>query len=201
MIARSSKFILRISQDFRTLNSQPASKLHELQQHTTMSVANNDTEQMSDIYDELIADAAEAETQRDAALARVAELEDKLRARGDGYPSFGRGDIVRLEGVQEQQPGMARWCLSTAYSCEFTIDAPANIDLYDYHRDTIRETHIRHGNLYIHMKDGTSYECKMMGRTIDIDHRYIDECITPATIAVTMGPQGEPTEDYDADYA
>ena len=46
---------------------------------TTMSVANNDTEQMSAIMDKLIADAVKAESQRDAALARVAELEERIR--------------------------------------------------------------------------------------------------------------------------
>ena len=79
-----------------TATTQDAAEDGGLQRHTIMSVANNDTEQLSDIMDELISDATEAESQRDAALERVAELvlvlenqEDKIkwvdRQNGWGY--------------------------------------------------------------------------------------------------------------------
>eukprot|EP01049_Picozoa_sp_SAG25_P006274 SAG25_NODE_465_length_7765_cov_162.049048_1_plen_270_part_00 len=111
-------------------------------------------------------------SQRDAALARVAELEAKLAdiipSAPTHEPCVGR-DEACLETPEERKPGMARWTLSGQYDFYFTIDLPADIDLRD-----CKSIHTRHSRCYVWVDDETCHDCTMT-RTIDIDKVHYDE--------------------------
>jgi hypothetical protein len=128
-----------------------------------MQAERQPTEEYAEVMNKAIADAAEAEAQRDAALVCVVQLEAQLRAT----PRLA-GDGVTLEEPGECKPGMARWALSGHYRFDASIDVPANVDLHDC------QLRMRRGICKVRVDDGTRYDCAM-ARSIYIKHCCDDE--------------------------
>jgi hypothetical protein len=132
-----------------------------------VAAADEATENFAEVMNRALADAAKAEAERDVLAARVAALEAQLRARDSGYPCVTQEEAI-LEKEPERRPGIARWKFYTKYSCSFTVDLPANIDLTP--SDAFYEFDTSRGMLYYkHADDDTWYETKMT-RTVGINH-------------------------------